>query len=205
MAILGRPKVLNKTQITEICCLKYWNEGINNLSFNDIIKHSGVSKGSIYKMFGSEDNLKRETIKYYSDNIMQNHIKLFLECGNVNKVIYIIMDNSKKNNFKPCYFNISRSLKYTLGPKSKKQILNLEKITLAAWRSLISKHIKKNTIKRKINIKDLSLFIYNMISVLDILKFNKASKDELSSLFVILKHVVKTDLSYDHIKAKKYL
>ena len=58
MPTLGRPTVINKKNIIKLCCFKYWEEGINKNSFNDIIKYTGVSKGSIYKLFGNEDKLK---------------------------------------------------------------------------------------------------------------------------------------------------
>ena len=66
----GRPVSIDKKTITEKCLDFYWSNGIDNNSFNEIIKHTGVSKGSIYRLYGSEDSLQKNVLMEY-----YNHYK----------------------------------------------------------------------------------------------------------------------------------
>ena len=54
----GRPITISKQTITKKCLEFYLLNGIDNQSFNNVIKHAGVSKGSIYRLYGSEDHFK---------------------------------------------------------------------------------------------------------------------------------------------------
>ena len=51
MLNIGRPVSLNRKLISEVCMDIYWVKGINNISYNDVIKTSQLSKGSFYKLF----------------------------------------------------------------------------------------------------------------------------------------------------------
>ena len=65
---LGRPIVLNRYNVSEVCLHIYWKQGINNISYNDVIKKSNLSKGSYYKLFDNEDDLHSETLITYGRN-----------------------------------------------------------------------------------------------------------------------------------------
>ena len=51
MVSLGRPVSLNRKNASKACMYAYWNHGMGNISYNDVIKSSKLSKGSIYKLF----------------------------------------------------------------------------------------------------------------------------------------------------------
>ena len=69
MLKLGRPSTVNKQNILAKCCNVLWEKGIKNISFNEIIKNTEVSKGTIYKIFKNQDTLHKETINYYYQNL----------------------------------------------------------------------------------------------------------------------------------------
>ena len=76
MVNLGRPVSLNRRNVSEVCMNIYWKQGIKNISYNDVIKTSGLSKGSFYKLFNNEDDLQAETFKVYNRNVTQLFQKL---------------------------------------------------------------------------------------------------------------------------------
>ena len=64
----GRPISLNRYNVSETCLHIYWKQGINNISYNDVIKTSKYAKGSFYKLFTNEDDLQSETLINYRNN-----------------------------------------------------------------------------------------------------------------------------------------
>ena len=76
MLNLGRPVSLNRENVSEVCRNIYWKQGINNISYNDVIKTSGLSKGSFYKLFYNEDDLQAETLKTYNKHVNTLYDKL---------------------------------------------------------------------------------------------------------------------------------
>ena len=71
----GRPTTINKEIITSRCLEFYWTNGIDNNSFNEVIKHAGVSKGSIYRLYGSEDILQKNVLLKYYDTVMKDRLR----------------------------------------------------------------------------------------------------------------------------------
>ena len=69
MLNLGRPISLNRDNVSEVCMNIYWKHGIKNISYNDVIKTSKLSKGSFYKLFNNEDDLQAETLKTYNNHV----------------------------------------------------------------------------------------------------------------------------------------
>ena len=44
MVSVGRPAKLNRGNVSEVCMNIYWKQGIKNISYNDVIKTSKLSK-----------------------------------------------------------------------------------------------------------------------------------------------------------------
>ena len=73
----GRPVSISKSKITKKCLDFYILNGIDNQSFNNVIKHAGVSKGSVYRLYGSEDSLQKTVLKeYYEIYVKDHNVKL---------------------------------------------------------------------------------------------------------------------------------
>ena len=61
----GRPVKITKHAIAVKCTELYWKKGIQNVTYNAAINYSGCSKGTVYKLFKSEDELHLSTLEYY--------------------------------------------------------------------------------------------------------------------------------------------
>ena len=68
MLNLGRPISLSRDNVSAACLDIYWEQGIKNISYNDVIKTSKLSKGSFYKLFDNEDDLQSETLITYDNH-----------------------------------------------------------------------------------------------------------------------------------------
>ena len=96
----------------------YWKQGINNISYNDVIKTSKLSKGSFYKLFNNEDDLRAETFETYINHVNALFDKLE-DAKDFFQMMSILKDWKFNNNLKYCYFFISYLDKYRMGKKQK--------------------------------------------------------------------------------------
>ena len=179
---IGRPISLNRHNVSEPCLHIYWKKGINNISYNDVIKASKLSKGSFYKLFANEDDLHSETLINYRNNDVK---LLFHELSNAEDLFQFlsILKNWKfKNDMKYCYFFVAYIEKYKVGIKTRKTISNIESKYKLLLSSITKKHIEKHDIKKSnINIKQIVNFIFNGLILINVLYRNKSSKVNINS------------------------
>lgn len=179
MLNLGRPISLNRENVSEVCRNIYWKQGINNISYNDVIKTSGLSKGSFYKLFNNEDDLQAETLKTYNKHVNSLYDKLE-EVEDLFQMLYVLKNWKFNNNLKYCYFFVSYLEKYRMGKKTK-NILNKTEFN---YRQLLNKvckkHIKKyNLVKKNINVEQVVNFIFNSIAIISFLQRNNSNKSNI--------------------------
>ncbi len=179
MLNLGRPKSLNRENVSEVCMNIYWKQGIKNISYNDVIKTSGLSKGSFYKLFNNEDDLQSETLKTYNKHV--NSLFDKLEAVEDFFQMMSILTNWKFNdNLKYCYFFISYLESYRVGKKTKNSIKKIEFKYRQLLRKIYKKHVEKyNMKKNNLNIDQIVNFIFNSIAVISLLHRNKSNKSNI--------------------------
>lgn len=186
--IVGRPISLNRYNVSEVCLHIYWKQGISNISYNDVIKTSKLSKGSYYKLFVNEDDLHSETLITYNRNDDVN--LLYNELINAEDLFQLLsaLKNRKfKNGLKHCYFFAAYLEKFRLGIKTRKTISNTERKYKLLLSSITKKHIKKYDIKKSDeNINQIANFIFNGIVLINLLYRNKSSKASINSYNKVL-------------------
>lgn len=180
MLNLGRPVSLNRKNVSEVCRNIYWKQGVNNISYNDVIKTSGLSKGSFYKLFNNEDDLQAETLKTYNKHVNSLYDKLE-EVEDLFQMLSVLKNWKFNNNFKYCYFFVSYLEKYRMGKKTKNTLNKIE----FKYRQLLNKVCKKHIIKFKlvkksINVEQVVNFIFNSIAVISLLQRNNSHKSNIS-------------------------
>lgn len=184
----GRPVSINKETITKKCLEFYWTNGIDNNSFNEVIKHAGVSKGSIYRLYGSEDILQKNVLLKYYNTIMKERLRRQSESTLKNYVMYIT-SSLITNKLKPCLFYRTKAEKYKLGPKARKYIEVMEKNIKKGYTDLIKRDLKlKNRKINKNELEDLADYLLNSMSTLTLIKLNTQSH---KSLLNFSKHLLK--------------
>lgn len=179
MLNLGRPVSLNRENVSEVCRNIYWKQGINNISYNDVIKTSGLSKGSFYKLFYNEDDLQAETLKTYNKHVNTLYDKLE-EVEDLFQMLYVLKNWKFNNNLKYCYFFVSYLEKYRMGKKTKNIINKTEFNYRQLLRKICKKHIKKyNLVKKNINVEQVVNFIFNSIAIISLLQRNNSNKSNI--------------------------
>lgn len=198
---MGRPISLNRYNVSEACLHIYWKQGINNISYNDVIKRSKLSKGTYYKLFVNEDDLHSETLINYSRNDDVN--LLFKEISNAEDLFQLLstLKNWKfKNGIRHCYFFAAYLEKYRLGVKTRKTISNTEKKYKLLLSKITKKHIEKYDIKNSdVNINQIVNFVFNGFVIINLLHRNKSSKASINtykkSLYQFITNITLTGMN----------
>ena len=188
----GRPVSIDKKAITKKCLDFYLLNGIHNQSFNNVIKHAGVSKGSIYRLYGSEDNLQQSALsEYYNIYIKDRLLNHKTKEVTLKSLIMDITSGLISNRYKVCLYHRSRMEKYKLGKLTKNFISKIEVEIEENYKQILRKELAKNKEKYSNNrINEIVSFILNGITTLNLLKLNRSShKFILSYSNMLLKFV----------------
>ena len=62
---VGRPRQFDETKTLEKVMNLFWSHGYEGTGLSDIIKTTGLAKGSLYKAFGNKKNLYMQALKLY--------------------------------------------------------------------------------------------------------------------------------------------
>ena len=180
---IGRPISLNRYNVSEACLHIYWKKGINNISYNDVIKASKLSKGSYYKLFANEDDLHSETLINYSRNNDVNILRhKLINADDLFEILSAYKKWKFKNGMNYCYFFAAYLEKYRVGIKTRKTISNTERKYKLILSGVVKKHIKKYDIKKSdVNINQVANFIFNGLVLINLLNRNKSSKANINS------------------------
>ena len=176
---VGRPVSLNRRNVSEVCMNIYWKQGIKNISYNDVIKTSRLSKGSFYRLFNNEDDLQAETLKTY-----YNHLNLLLdkleEVEDFFQMMSILRNWKFNNNLKYCYFFISYLERYRMGKITKNSLNNIEFKYRKLLNEIYKKHLQKYNIKKNdSNMEQVVNFMFNSIAMISLLHRNKSNKSNI--------------------------
>lgn len=178
----GRPISLNRYNVSEACLYIYWKQGINNISYNDVIKTSKLSKGSYYKLFDNEDDLHSETLINYRNNDVNLLFHELIKVEDLFQFLSALKNWKFKNDMKYCYFFVAFVEKYRVGVKTKKIISNIESKYKLLISRITKKHIEKHNIKKSnINVKQIVNFIFNGLVLINLLYRNKNSQININS------------------------
>ena len=184
-----RTSSLEAYDIIQKCMYKYWEKGINFFSFNSIIRYSEVSKPSMYRLIGNEDNLKSKSLMmYYKIHLEKNHY--FIEnASSLFEFIRKTLNNiqNKKDgitdiNLGLCYFQKTRIIKYSLDKKTKNIINRLDSKFIKSYIRLINKLKKDNNIDKSVNSKYLAQLVYNNVTFFVNTVQNSSSKSEIDNI-----------------------
>ncbi|MDA9708261.1 TetR/AcrR family transcriptional regulator [Alphaproteobacteria bacterium] len=180
MVNLGRPVSLNRRNVSEVCMNIYWRQGIKNISYNDVIKTSKLSKGSFYRLFNNEDDLQAETLKTYHNQVNSLRDKLE-EVEDFFQMMSILKNWKFNNNLKYCYFFVSYLERYRMGRKTMNSLNNIEVKYRQLLHKIYKKHVEKYNIKKSdLNIDQVVNFIFNSIAIISLLHRNKSNKSNIS-------------------------
>jgi len=66
----GRPKTFDRDRMIDVAMDRYWREGTDNVSLNELCRRAEVSKPGVYREFGGEDGLMAAVLEHYADTVL---------------------------------------------------------------------------------------------------------------------------------------
>ncbi|RPH07618.1 MAG: TetR/AcrR family transcriptional regulator [Alphaproteobacteria bacterium TMED93] len=189
----GRPVSISKHTITKKCLDFYLLNGIDNQSFNNVIKYTGISKGSIYRLYGNEDSLQKSALVEYYKTVITKKLKEFnSKDATLKNIIIDITSGLISNRYKPCLYHRSRVVKYKLGKEVKKAIFKIDGEVKNTYKVLVKKELyKKNKKISSDEINKLVNFILNSITTINLMKLNNSSHKSILNFANTLKAIIK--------------
>ena len=173
----GRPITITQESIASQCLELYWNKGIHNVTYNEVIKYSKVSKGTVYNLFKSEDELQAKTLECYEKNFLNDLAHVINNLDDLSDFIELMFNFI---NPKFCYFVVTNINRYMLNDLTKAYIIKIEKKFKKLIYNLIVRHAKKfNLVPQDSEITSLAIYLRHNITLANILSLNKADRKDL--------------------------
>lgn len=61
----GRPRSFDRNAVLKMAMDKFWEQGYNKVSINELAEDTGITRASIYNSFISKENLLLESLNFY--------------------------------------------------------------------------------------------------------------------------------------------
>jgi len=90
---MARPREFDEHQVIESLMTVFWNKGYEATTMQDLVKASGLLKGSLYGAFGDKKELYLAALKHYNRTRIQAGIDMLNGEGSVRQKIARLFDN----------------------------------------------------------------------------------------------------------------
>lgn len=162
--VRGRPKTFNNSEVINYAMYNYWGKGVNKVSINEICRKCKVSKPSLYREFGGEDGLMKETVLLYKRKIVEPLLKV-LENRNtfrasLYKIISIFTRSQNKNDIpKGCLLVKLNESSSDVGKETRNAINQTKQHMIKSFENWIDISKDKGEISKKIPSKLAASYI----------------------------------------------
>jgi len=106
---LGRPREFDEDQVLMDIMSVFWKHGYEGTGVTQIVKATGLKKGSLYKAFKSKRNMYLKALAYYEKNVVGDAVKLLTSNNTppLNRIKSFlslpIEDSWGKNDWRGCF------------------------------------------------------------------------------------------------------
>ena len=90
---MARPREFDEQQVIENLMRVFWEKGYESTSMQDLVKASGLLKGSLYGAFGDKRAIYLAALKHYDRSRIQAEIDMLAGEGNMRQKITRLFDN----------------------------------------------------------------------------------------------------------------
>jgi AcrR family transcriptional regulator len=197
----GRPEKYNNEVILAAALDLYWKFGFNSLSINELAKHAGFPKPSLYRHFKNEDMLQAQVIQAYGEDIAkrvhdifstpQSFIEKAMGFVDLNEHSMSVSDNG-------CLLFYSRSQIDLLGPLAKSSCEQSYAYFLDKAKAYIEQAVTKGEIVLKMELMHTAFLFLESVNVMRNALHSNISMQEAKRLCTAHIHnlfIIKTDVS----------
>jgi TetR/AcrR family transcriptional repressor of nem operon len=73
---VGRPRNFDEDKVLEVMMDVFWRKGYDATSMSDLLRATGLHKGSIYQAFGDKRSLFLRALRGYIENMRDNMVRI---------------------------------------------------------------------------------------------------------------------------------
>jgi len=131
----------------------YWSEGVQNVSVNEICRRTGVSKPGLYREFGAEDDLTKAALENYEKTVLKPMLSSLNADVSLEMAAAGLRSLYKTDKKRPkgCLFVKMLEVQGNLGPKTKKTITKIKKLSSEAYFEWVKALKKKGNIRANLS------------------------------------------------------
>jgi AcrR family transcriptional regulator len=133
--VRGRPRTMDADRVRDVAMQAYWRTDPADVSVNAICQMAGVSKPSLYRVFGSEDGLMRATLDSYAERVLSD-VFMILQAGTgLRATLDALIDfaSADPRMETGCLFYKMRAGKHRLGPDTRARVEDIDAAAQAAY------------------------------------------------------------------------
>lgn len=79
---MARPRAYNEDKVLNAAMMCFWQRGYSATSMKNLETATQLTSGSLYNSFGSKEQLFQLSLEYYTENIVGERIRIYLQRGN---------------------------------------------------------------------------------------------------------------------------
>ncbi|PMH44797.1 hypothetical protein BCU68_11640 [Vibrio sp. 10N.286.49.B3] len=184
----GRPKTFDRNSVLDIAQQSYWENGINQVSINELCKIANVSKPSVYREFGNEDGLMCAVLEHYENTVLNPVVDLLNNDAPFNETLshLIHYSTSVDNNLgmpKGCLFTNMKAFQMHLGESTVQQIDRTYEHVIDEFTAWIERSRARNEINEtNLDCRFIAIYIYAQISFAQSQMMNGEATEDVKAI-----------------------
>lgn len=146
----GRPKTFDRDKTIELAMLKYWQDGLEASSLNDVCSYTEVSKPGLYREFGGEDGLMESVLDRYHEQVMTGYLSMLQEDRAFRDVFHDLVEWMTTEHDTPagCLFVKMRSVPERLGVATTKVVESMKEEMHHEYKAWYLRGLERHEVRR---------------------------------------------------------
>ena len=183
----GRPRKLEVDAILDTAMRAYWHGDPTNVSVNMICKVAGIAKPSVYREFGSEDELMCAALGRYSEQVFPPIFEILMQelpLSNIFRELINLICDKPEFEYGCFYVKLCYS-KHNLGPKTLAQVEALKTMAQEKYEVCLTMHGGHDSLFNDFSVKVKARYLAEQIAWAVNQRSLGMDKTELKQMFTL--------------------
>lgn len=135
----GRPRTMKAEEVLDVAVTAYWQRDPADVSVNAICQMAGVSKPSLYRVFGSEDGLTRAALDRYAERVLSDIFAILQDGKGLRDTLDALVEFACADPRMEtgCLFYKMRAGRHRLGPETRARVDEIDAAAQAAYAAFL--------------------------------------------------------------------
>lgn len=135
----GRPRIMDAEKVCDVAMAAYWRHDPADVSVNAICQMAGISKPSLYRVFGNEDGLTRAVLDRYAAQVLRDLVAILQRGTGLRRtldalVAFACADPRLETG---CLFIKMRAGRHRLGPATRARVAEIDTAAQAVYAAFL--------------------------------------------------------------------